>query len=935
MKKIILVMISICLSLTLSLSMLTKNIKTAAAITYQEQDSDFRAAWVSYYIGEVDYKNEEAYKAQIDQILDVLEYYNMNAMIFHMRAFHDAWYNSKINKLNTALLGVDFDEFDPIKYAIEETHKRGIEFHAWLNPYRLGKHANKEEILEEFASYPNNPASKAENILMGGQYDILDPGRPEVRDFLIDTCLEVAENYDVDAIHFDDYFYVDSVNDEQTRALYNTDNLSIDDFRRAQIDTFIYDLKMALDAFNQENNRYVQLGVAPSGVYRNASSDTEANTPLSQYRFNDNGDLIYPTGANIGCSSHYGSHLYCDTLKWVNNEWINYICPQTYWAINHSRAHFESLINWWNQAVSHKNVNLYSGMGIYMWYNRTSSGQEGEALKQLAITSNLEYVKGTSIFSFKNILEGYNATDKATGNAAYIREHMNDIKNKAWTSKTILPEITGFEPVKLGSVNNFVQAGNSVTFDKLKDAKFYVIYRFTDEVDYSNKNIAAIINGSDDKITWNDSMEGPYIYDVKPLSYTNTLGDATGKVTIYKKGNLDANLATDDNHTNVLPLQEVYNFKVGSSAYLVLDNLTTTSIDAYDWQIDNKEVLSLDNTGKITMLSGGSTIIKGVLKADKTKFITVTINVYENDSDLNKQFKVQFINRDGSLLKEEMVTYGNSATPPKNVSAEPSQSYYYTFAGWNLPYYNITKDMIISALFTTTTRKYHVTYKNANGDILKEEDVFYGEESTPPASPSMADTAEYQYRFTGWDTPYDKITKDTVITAVYAQFDKAYYVYFNLEGIVVSSSYLYHNEDVLPYIVSDKDGYVFDGWYLDEDYTQDATFPLHLKSDTTLYGRYLIKHTVSFYDDNGNLLAKKDVGEGKTATAPTPPAKKGYEFVGWDKDITNVTTDFSVNAVYKKVSNCSCQKQVYMGVIISVITILCATGALLKKKNNL
>ncbi|MFR7880233.1 MAG: family 10 glycosylhydrolase [Christensenellales bacterium] len=97
---------------------------------------------------------------------------------------------------------------------------------------------------------------------------------------------------------------------------------------------------------------------------------------------------------------HYESYLYCDTLKWVNNEWINYILPQTYWAQNHSLAPYEKLINWWNQAVSKKNVNLYAGMGIYMWLNNAN-----EAYEQLVINDALENVQGTSIYSYNRLLQ--------------------------------------------------------------------------------------------------------------------------------------------------------------------------------------------------------------------------------------------------------------------------------------------------------------------------------------------------------------------------------------------------------------------------------------------------------------------------------------------------------------------------------------------------
>lgn len=143
--------------------------------------------------------------------------------------------------------------FDPLEYVITEAHKRGIEFHAWLNPYRIGStYGSKQEVADAYSAYPNNPASNENNVLIGSPLQILDPGIPEVREFIIDTCLEIVENYDVDAIHFDDYFYADGIDDSETRAKYNTEGLSVSDFRRKQVDTFIYNLKLELDEFNAQ-----------------------------------------------------------------------------------------------------------------------------------------------------------------------------------------------------------------------------------------------------------------------------------------------------------------------------------------------------------------------------------------------------------------------------------------------------------------------------------------------------------------------------------------------------------------------------------------------------------------------------------------------------------------------------------------------------------
>ena len=211
------------------------------------------------------------------------------------------------------------------------------------------------------------------------------------------------------------------------------------------------------------NNKFVELGISPTGVYKNANNINEATTPLSQYKYDDDGNLVYPIGATIGCQMHYESYLFCDTLKWVNNEWINYILPQTYWARSHRSAPFERLINWWNMAVKNKNVNLYAGMGIYMWTSSTT-----EAYEQLKISDSLENVMGTSIYSYKQVQQGYHNTDTAA------KTQMSLVKTKMWTSKVVAPEITGFDAVELGSVQNFMQYENTICFSALENAKFCI-----------------------------------------------------------------------------------------------------------------------------------------------------------------------------------------------------------------------------------------------------------------------------------------------------------------------------------------------------------------------------------------------------------------------------------------------------------------------------
>lgn len=867
-------------------------------------DTEFRAAWVSYYTGDVSYKNEKDYKKQINQILDTMEYYNMNAIIFHVRANHDAWYNSKINKINSQLSNVDFSTFDPLEYVITEAHKRGIEFHAWMNPYRIGStYASAEAVANIFSDYPNNPASKKENVLMGSKLQILNPGIPEVRDFIVDTCMEVVNNYDVDAIHFDDYFYADGINDATTIAKYNTEGLSTSDFRRKQVDLFIEDLKNNLDQFNKKNNKFVQLGISPTGVYKNASSQEEANTPLSEYVYNKNGDLIYPTGATIGCQMHYESYLYCDTLKWINNEWINYILPQTYWSTSHNKAPFEKLINWWNMAVKNKNVNLYAGMGIYMW-----KSSAGEALKQINITNNLENVLGTSIYSYAEINDAYQKID------TNLTVQMSKLKNNVWKNLTILPEIAGMEPVKLGSVNNFQASNNILSWDKLDGAKFYIIYRSDDYITYNNEEIVDIISSTNEIIVWEDSSQGDYIYDVVPLSYTNTLGEGSIKVIEEKDSPIHAQISLNSDGTSLFDVSKAYSVELDAKTiYTFLsDDADDKSRLNYDWSSSDDAIATISEYGTITLKSLGTITIKGVLKEDKTKYCEFMINVC-NKELLEEEFTVNFKDSNGKIIKTQKVKYGANATPPANVDKDSTDKYSYEFIGWNKSYYNITKSIDIIAVYNVVIKKYQVTYKNADGSVLKDYEVPYGTIPTPPSNPTLKADDKYTYTFLKWSIENTQVTDDTVIVAEYNKNAKLYILNIDYGNLSDIKKYYYYSTDVIEYVDDEYiEGYEFDGWYYDTSFEEECSFPVELRQDLTIYAKYTKLIEVKISDELGNIIKEyTGLAEYNLPSFDSITPKDGHHIIGWaikeNDQLIKIdklpNTDCTLYPIYEKNSN--------------------------------
>ncbi|MFA6627222.1 MAG: family 10 glycosylhydrolase [Bacilli bacterium] len=394
--------------------------------TYAEKDEEFRGVWVSFITNDLrSYSSESQMKTQLTDILDNMEAWNMNAIVFHIRTHNNAYFNTTRDPRASYVSNVDFEDWDYLTWFIEECHKRDIEFHAWLNPYRISTTRDADAIALQYAAYPDNPASDADNILVGTSLSILNPGEPVVRDYLVDVCMEVIEKYDVDAIHFDDYFYIsmasgaDNVTYNKYKAASQTTNIS--DWRREQVDLFIHDLSDHMRAYNQQTGRDVELGISPSGIWRNGSGSTAIT-------YDSNGTAI-TDGSNTAGMEHYAGYLYSDTKKWADEEWIDYLIPQTYWSFTQTVAQYAELADWWSQVVHNKDVKLYMGMGIYMDSYAWKSNPY-EASDQVLYNTKYSEIDGVCIFRYGYIVSRLNAA-----NAGTLR-----LINDYWKHKVSIPE---------------------------------------------------------------------------------------------------------------------------------------------------------------------------------------------------------------------------------------------------------------------------------------------------------------------------------------------------------------------------------------------------------------------------------------------------------------------------------------------------------------
>ncbi|MGI6710672.1 MAG: Ig-like domain-containing protein [Bacilli bacterium] len=570
---------------------------------YEKQKFDMRAVWVSAFVGDISFASEATFRDNFEELLDDMDYYNLNTMVFHVRTHNDAFYPSALNPKSWRTNGIDFNTFDPIAWAVNRCHEEGYEFHAWLNPYRVGNPS--AEPLYNY-SYPTaNPASNSANLLTTSDNNllILDPSKAIVRNFLVNTCMELIQNYDIDAIHFDDYFYASGANTGRSDA-----------DKRADIDAFISSLSTSIRTYNANNNRYVQLGISPTGVYRTVSSRAQAIGGT----YDSNGTYSVYGSNNSGCQEHYGYYLCADTKKWVDNEWIDYITPQSYWGFTHTTGQFADLMEWWAKVVDRKKVNLYSGMGIgrtdYSWGTNVY-----EAEMQTRYLTQFAHVRGTFIYKYIYLK---NARD---GDTSFTSQKIAQLKN-IWNYKSLIPETRTMTAVNLGEVSDFYADGSYLTWSLKPGAKRYAIYRTTGTtINSTIDELITVVGSSTNSYIDTTAQQGiSYRYGIRAISGTNTESTLT-----YQSPFVPATAVTISGASSLY---------IANTTQLTAVVSPTGASQAVNWSSNNTGVATVDAFGKVTGVSTGTVTITArsathtniydthVISVTRPSPVSVTIN---------------------------------------------------------------------------------------------------------------------------------------------------------------------------------------------------------------------------------------------------------------------------------------------------------------------
>lgn len=372
---------------------------------YHKDEGELRGVWLSMMTGDIQnfaYKTPEEAKAIIDEMISNIKAMKLNNIFFHLRAHNDAYYETNLAPLKYINPSVSGSGFDYVNYLIFRCHENGIKFHAWLNPYRIVNKSFKtpEEIKNMYSAVPKNPASKIENILQGkektsGAHDyILNPSKEEVKKYLLDVIKEIIERYDIDGIHFDDYFYIPLNGDPSSFMMLPEEE------RHARVGHVNDLVRRVYNLVREEEivkNKKLAFGISPTGVYKIGNGvvtyDSEGN-PI--------------TNGSAGGWGHYNSFLASDSLYWIKNEIIDYIIPQVYWAMDHRVAPFHDISKWWSDVVRYKKVKLYLGIGNYKYTEPGSKGwrdNQYEIANQILVSNSLDYASGVVFFRYKHLLE--------------------------------------------------------------------------------------------------------------------------------------------------------------------------------------------------------------------------------------------------------------------------------------------------------------------------------------------------------------------------------------------------------------------------------------------------------------------------------------------------------------------------------------------------
>lgn len=326
----------------------------------------------------------------LTQKLDKLKSLGINTVFFQVKPDGTALWPSTILPWSETLTGTIGQDpgYDPLQFILDEAHKRGMKVHAWFNPYRVSTNTQPATVAALNRTLPLHPASvfvlHREWIRTAGDRFVLDPGIPDVRDWITSIVAEVVAHYPVDGVQFDDYFYTETpgsrLNDDTTFQQYGQGFSTKADWRRNNTLQLIEQVSRTIKQLKPD----VEFGVSPAGVWRNRSFDAAGSDTRGAAAYDES---------------------FADTRRWVQQGLLDYIAPQIYWPFSRSAARYDVLAKWWADVVRPTHTRLYIGVALYKVGEPSKNepdwmvnGGVPELKKQLDLNESMPQISGTILF---------------------------------------------------------------------------------------------------------------------------------------------------------------------------------------------------------------------------------------------------------------------------------------------------------------------------------------------------------------------------------------------------------------------------------------------------------------------------------------------------------------------------------------------------------
>lgn len=435
----------------------------SSSFAQESPKREFRGAWL-HIVGNQQIKtmSREQIQEWFTTTLDSLKACGCNAIIFQVRPQADAFYESKLEPWTRFLTGEQGKApdpyWDPLQFMIDECHARGMELHAWLNPYRVTSNG-KEQL------YPGHLYFKKPHIFKRyGQQLYFDPGEPESREHTVKVIADIVNRYDVDAIHFDDYFYPYPIKNEEFHDDASFSKYAAEqgfeywqkgDWRRHNVEMLMQQINDTIKAIKP----WIRFGISPFGIHRNKTEDPEG-------------------GSDTNGLSNY-DELFADVPAWAEKGYIDYIVPQLYWKIGTKAADYEVLIKWWND----KNYKgqLYIGQSIGTFstpdLDNPAISQTG---RKMQLVRELPNVDGNVWWPGWSLVSAPRARRNAVEPVFSLKDSLRTIYQK---NIALIPAYSDLDSIAPAPVKSVKASGKSIvwsvnpTEDVMQQPHFYVVYR--------------------------------------------------------------------------------------------------------------------------------------------------------------------------------------------------------------------------------------------------------------------------------------------------------------------------------------------------------------------------------------------------------------------------------------------------------------------------